>query len=92
MTNFLKKHVVESRICEYRGYNAPIVLNVLLILLMWNRAESMALSLSLKQKHTAHRSGYTNVLKHTLPGKIYDENCGFTFKCLFILFSLAIVS
>ena len=29
---------------------------------------------------------------HTLPGKNYEGNCGCTFKCLFILFSSAIVS
>ena len=92
MTNFLRKHVVASRICKYRGYSAPIFLNVLFILCIWNRAESMVLLLRLKQKYTAHRFVYTYMLKHTLPGKNYEENCGFTFKCLFILFSSAIVS
>ena len=50
ITKSFRKSVVASRVCEIRGYNASIFLNLVFIICIWNRTDSMALLSSLKQK------------------------------------------
>ena len=92
ITKSFRKSVVASRFCEIRGYNASIFLNLVFIICIWNRTDSMALLSSLKQKYTPERFVYTNMLKRILPGKHYAKNCTFTSNCLLTFFSTIAVS
>ena len=91
ITKFFRKSVVASRVCKYRGYNASILMNVIFIICMWNRTDSIELLSSLKQKYRPKRFVYTNMLKRILPGKHYEENCTFTSNCLLTFFLAFVV-
>ena len=79
------------------GYHTnfvPFAFRIFVLLFIWNRVDnSFSLLSAIKQNHAKHEFIFQNLLRHTVPGKHYIENCKFTCHGLaFILLLVTVAS
>ena len=75
----------------YRTNFLPFAFRIFVLLFIWNRVDnSFSLLSAIKQNHAKHEFIFQNLLRHTVPGKHYKENCKFT--CHGLAFILLLVT
>ena len=75
----------------YRTNFVPFAFRIFVLLFIWNRVDnSFSLLSAIKQNLAKHEFIFQNLLRHTVPGKHYKENCKFT--CHGLAFILLLVT
>ena len=60
----------------YRTNFVPFAFRIFVLLFIWNRVDnSFSLLSAIKQNLAKHKFIFQNLLRHTVPGKHYKENC-----------------